>query len=301
MNLTLMHRTLLILAGMLLLPTPIALGAEAPGEFSVFARENLVAWCIVPFDASRRSPAERAAMLKRLGITRVAYDWRSEHVPTFEEEILQCKQHGLEFFAFWSWHEDLDPLIRKYGIKPQIWITAPSPPAGTRSERIEQAARQLEPLVEKTRALGLKLGLYNHGGWGGEPENLVAVCEHLRSHREADHVGIVYNFHHGHGHIGDFAESLGRMKPYLLCLNLNGMADPETVEGMTNKILPIGAGVHERRMMQIIQESGYDGPIGIIDHRPKLDAAQSLRENLRGLQALLKDLGDTQASATFDD
>src|SRR5688572_24366106 len=42
----------------------------------LFARENLVAWCIVPFDAKQRGPAERAEMLARIGVTRVAYDWR---------------------------------------------------------------------------------------------------------------------------------------------------------------------------------------------------------------------------------
>ena len=55
------------------------------------AQENLVAWCIVPFDAKDRGPAERAAMLKRLGLRRVAYDWRDKHVPTFEQEILEYK------------------------------------------------------------------------------------------------------------------------------------------------------------------------------------------------------------------
>ena len=43
--------------------------AAAP---DIFARKNLVAWCIVPFDGKERSPAERGAMLEELGITRVA-------------------------------------------------------------------------------------------------------------------------------------------------------------------------------------------------------------------------------------
>jgi len=30
----------------------------------VLARENLVAWCIVPFDAKKRGPEDRVAMLK---------------------------------------------------------------------------------------------------------------------------------------------------------------------------------------------------------------------------------------------
>ena len=33
---------------------------------TLFARTNLAAWCIVPFDAKKRGPEERAAMLERL-------------------------------------------------------------------------------------------------------------------------------------------------------------------------------------------------------------------------------------------
>ena len=45
--------------------------AEAADKTDVLRRENLVAWCIVPFDAKKRGPAERAAMLKarRTGAT----------------------------------------------------------------------------------------------------------------------------------------------------------------------------------------------------------------------------------------
>ena len=42
---------------------------------------------IVPYDASKRGPIERAKMLKRLESTKVAYEWRKEHVSSFEEEI----------------------------------------------------------------------------------------------------------------------------------------------------------------------------------------------------------------------
>ena len=254
----------------------------APG---VFAPDNLVAWCIVPFDAKKRGPAERAEMLNRLGIKRVAYDWRQEHVPTFEEEILQYQKHGLEYFAFWGVHEDAFRLFEKHGIHPQIWLTAPSPKGGTEEEKAEAAAKQLLPHVQRVKKLGCKLGLYNHGGWGGEPKNLAAICQWLRENADADHVGIVYNLHHGHGHIEDFAESLEQMRPYLLCLNLNGMND-----GANPKIVPLGQGQHELAMLRIIRDSGYRGPIGILDHRGDTDAEKSLRENLDGLQRLLSEL-----------
>lgn len=261
---------------------------------SVFAKNNLVAWCIVPFDASQRDATQRADMLKRLGIHKLAYDWRPQHVAHFEEEIVQMTEHGIEFFAFWSFHPQIATLARKHAITPQIWITAASPEAATQEQRVEAAAKLLLPLVEQTRELGLKLGLYNHGGWGGEPENLVAVTRWLRDNARADHVGIVYNFHHGHGHIGDFAEVLAAMKPYLLCLNLNGMnttGEP--------KILPIGAGQHELAMMEAIRQSGYAGPIGILDHRPELDAEESLRQNLEGMKKVLEQMGDEAALRTY--
>ena len=42
----------------------------------LFARDNLVAWCIVPFDAAKRNSADRVQMLRELGLSRCAYDWR---------------------------------------------------------------------------------------------------------------------------------------------------------------------------------------------------------------------------------
>lgn len=260
----------------------------------VFAKDNLVAWCIVPFDAAKRGPAERAEMLTRLGLKRVAYDWRGQHVPTFEQEILEYKKHGLEFFAFWGEHEEMFRLFGKHGIAPQVWKTLGSPKAGTQAEKVEAAGKAMLPLVRRTAELGCKLGLYNHGGWGGEPGNLVAVCRWLRENAGGAHVGIVYNFHHGHGHIDDFARVLELMKPYLHCLNLNGM-NP----GAKPKILALGKGGHEREMMETIRKSGYRGPIGILDHRGELDAEQSLRENLEGMRKILGQLGDEAALKTY--
>src|SRR5437899_2972158 len=49
-----------------------------------YGRDNLVAWCVVPFDARQRGPEERAAMLERLGFHHYAYVWRTKHLPTFD-------------------------------------------------------------------------------------------------------------------------------------------------------------------------------------------------------------------------
>ncbi len=249
-----------------------------------FDQDNLVAWCIVPFDAKKRSPAERSAMLKELGLKHCAYDWRQEHVGSFEEEIRQYQAHGINMFAFWGTHPEAFALFEKYQIHPQIWQTAPSPEGADDAAKVVASVQALSELARETQKRQLPLGLYNHGGWGGDPKNLVAVCEALRK-EGFEHVGIVYNFHHGHDHIQDWPESLALMQPYLLCLNINGMNSSGTP-----KILGIGKGEHDRSMLQTIRERGYQGRIGILNHREELDAREGLKENLDGLAAMKKTL-----------
>ena len=282
----------LCLLAVVLLAPPFAKPAAAETP-PLFERQNLVAWCIVPFDSVKRGPAERAEMVRQLGLTKVAYDWRKEHVPQFEQEILEYKKRGLEYFAFWGAHDDAFRLIEKYQLHPQIWITAPSP-AGTlpRDQQIKEASAKLLPMVERTRKLGCQLGLYNHGGWGGEPENLVAVCEYLRQHHGATHVGIVYNQHHGHSHVDRFTQAMAAMKPYLLCLNLNGLTRDGDKRGM--KIQPVGQGELDLPMLKIIAASGYRGPIGIIGHTND-DVELRLRDNLDGLDWLVPQLTGSPA------
>jgi hypothetical protein len=263
-------------------PAPPQDVVEAP-----FARENLVAWCIVPFDAQKRSPAARAEMVRKLGLSRVAYDWRAEHVPQFEPEIQEYQRNGIEFFAFWATHDEAFRLFAQYDLHPQIWQMVTDPAGKTDAEKLAAAVEQLRPLVEKTRSAGCQLGLYNHGGWGGEPTHMVAMCDALRKELQADHVGIVYNLHHGHGHIDDFAESIAAMQPYLLCLNLNGMTRGGDERGQ--KILPIGAGEEDLRLLRIIRDSNYRGPIGVIGHTQD-DVEQRLQDNLDGLDWLLPQL-----------
>lgn len=250
---------------------------------SIYSDDNLVAWCIVPFDARHRNPAERAEMLVELGIKKCAYDWREEHVASFEEEIRQYKKHNIEFFAFWSQHEQAFSLFEKYDLHPQIWQII-GDPGGDPATKAQRAAERLIGLAKRTQQMKCPLGLYNHMGWDGEPENMVAVCKQLRQ-MGFEHVGLVYNFHHGHDHVRRWPSALELMMPYLLCVNINGMND-----NSEPKILGLGKGKHERGMLQVLQNSEYRGPIGIIDHRPELDARESLLENLEGLRKIREEL-----------
>src|SRR5271154_5772593 len=75
--------------------------AVAEAATRLYARDNLIAWCIVPFDSKKRSPEERAAMLQKLGFKHFAYDWRGEHIPTFDAEVVALQRHGVALDAFW--------------------------------------------------------------------------------------------------------------------------------------------------------------------------------------------------------
>lgn len=114
-----------------LVATTFCVAAENPTPESrdVFRRSNLVAWCIVPFDAKKRGPEERAAMLEKIGIKRLAYDYRAEHVPTFDAEILALQKHKIELTAWWfpstlnADARNILDVLKRHDLKPQLWIT----------------------------------------------------------------------------------------------------------------------------------------------------------------------------------
>ncbi len=263
--------------------------AQAPAA-SPFDKSNLAAWCIVPFDAKKRSPEARAEMVARMGITKIAYDWRQEHVPEFEREILAYQKNGIEFFAFWGVHDEALRLFAHHGLHPQLWVMLREQ-GQTQDEKIKSAAVALLPILEKAQTIGSQVAIYNHGGWGGEPENMVAVCEHLKAQHAVENVGIVYNLHHGHSHLDRLPAAIELMKPWLLCFNLNGMDIDGDTKG--RKILPLGAGNQDVKVLRQIRASGYSGPIGILNHTNE-DAEGRLLDNLDGLNWILPQLDDAK-------
>ena len=291
------QRTRLPLLGFLVLAAATLLAgasrAADPPAVDLFARDNLVAWCIVPFDAKKRGPEERVAMLKRLGFKRFAYDWRGEHLPTFDQEVGLLKKEGIELTAVWfpaNLGDDARKLlavIEKHKVRPQLWVTMTGGGAAKSPEeqrqKVASHARTLRPLAEAAAKLGCSVALYNHGDWFGEPENQIAILDALH----LPNVGIVYNLHHGHDHLDRFPELLKKMKPHLLALNLNGMVKGGDSAG--KKILPLGQGDEDLRLLKVIAASGWRGPIGILGHTQD-DAEERLKDNLDGLAWLVKQL-----------
>ena len=279
----------------LMVGVAITVASLKANAYDLFARTNLVAWCIVPFDGKNRGPEERAAMLENLGFKLFAYDYRAKHIPEFDAEIAALKRHKIKLFAWWfpttlndEARRILDVLKRNQQ-HPQLWVMGSSEPVRDDAEqpaRVTSEATSLRAIAEAAAEIGCTVGLYNHGGWFGEPENQITIIEYLRT-QGITNVGIVYNLHHGHSQLDRFPALLQTMKPYLFALNLNGMTRNGDKEG--KKILPLGTGDLDLNLLRTIRDSGWRGPIGILNHTDE-DAEVRLRANLSGLDKLVAQL-----------
>jgi sugar phosphate isomerase/epimerase len=293
-----MNRRLAFAAMAAALAAGIALAARP----AVFAKKNLLAWCIVPFDSAQRGPVERARMLKRLGITMFVYDWRDKDIPTFDQEIDALQENGIKLQGFWL-TSGMEPekeknvatvldLLKRRKLKTEIWymLVLPRDFDGlSQDDKVARATKPVTYLANEAGRIGCSVGLYNHGGWFGEPENQLAILR--KSGRK--NVGLVYNFHHGREQMDRFPEFFPKIVPYLLAVNLNGMTKDAPM------ILTLGEGDRELEMLRIVKESGYRRPIGLLNHRTDQDAEVGLRNNMEGLQKLLRKLGDEEALKTY--
>ena len=278
-------------------------GGNNSSNPNLFNKDNLIAWCVVPFDSAERTPEERAQMLEDLGFKKFAYDWRLKHLPTFESEISELKKHQIELTSVWLWidtdsveifddaNKQLLEIVKRNNVKTDFWLGFSNKHFEGLSDeaKLEKAVASVSYIQNRAKELGCTVSLYNHGDWFGEPENQVRIIEKMG----AKDVGIVYNFHHAHTQIKEFPGLLQKMLPYLNTVNLNGMK----AEGP--KIMTLGAGNEEQKMLETLKSSGYNGSLGIICHIETEDAKVVLGRNIEGLKSLLETIGEREALSTY--
>jgi len=270
---------------------------------NIYDRQNLIAWCIVPFDSKNRGPVERAKMLNKLGFTKLAYDWREKHIQEFGQELDALKAHNITLQAFW-YHAGPNPendknlavildVLKKHGAKTQLWCMV----SGikdldkmSQQQKVEAVAKPVSYIADKAAEIGCSVGLYNHGGWYGVPENQLAVIDYLKK----SNIGIVYNFHHAEEDIERFPDFFPKILPHLMAVNLMGLK-----KGNPVKVVPIGEGDAESDMIRIVKASYYQGPVGIINEDTAPDAEAGLTMNVEGLKKILKIQGDKAALKTY--
>lgn len=269
----------------------------------LFSQKNLIAWCTIPYDSKKRNSEERAVMLKDLGFTSFAYDWRAQDLPNMETELGTLKKHGIRLKSVWFWvnggkndildeaNETILKTLEKTNTKTELRVSFP---AGyfegiPDEEKIQKAVKTLQYIHERASKIGCTIALYNHEDWFGEPANEVKIIEASG----LQNIGIVYNFHHGHKQMDYFDKILEVTKPYLTTVNLNGM------KGKEFEIRTIGEGDRELELLKKLKASGFNGSIGIIGHTENEDVKVVLQRNLNGLKRLLREMGETEALRTY--
>lgn len=290
--------------------------AEAPRQdikallngSSAFAKSNLHVWAYEEYDAVKRSPEERARLLKELGISKAGYICRNAaRVAEFEAYARAYRKEGIELIAVWTPVNTENPLeepqisvfldvVDRLKLRLQWWLTLEEKfndlPAAS---RVERAVARLRPLAMEANKRGCRLVIYGHGRtrWFTQSENQIAILERLKEAMPAAQLGIVYNFHQSHGQMDRLEKVFPRLKPHLVAVNLNGM------HSSGPQIATLGKGDREKEMIDIIFKSGWRGPVGIIGHNRSADAKQTLQANLDGLRSILKEIGDEPGLATF--
>ena len=254
-----------------------------------FANENIIPWCIVAFDALERSPQARMEMLKNQGFNKYAYDWRDNHLDEMADEIALARDYNIDISSVWLWlNADRDTvgnispanhrifeILESTDLKTTIWMSFSDNyfEGLDHNQSLAKAVEMTAYICEKANALDCDVGLYNHMGWFGEPKNQVEIIKTLPQHK----ISIVYNFHHGHHHINNFQEIAETMTPYLSVVNLNGMKEGGP------KILDIGKGDHEKEMIEVLVQEGFNGPWGILGHIEDEDIEKVMNRNYQGL------------------
>jgi hypothetical protein len=295
----------LIALAMVIFSTASVQGQKIKKNQDVFSRNNLIAWCIVPYDLSERGPVERAAMLKEIGITKLAYDWREKHIPTFDQELDVLKKNNIKLQGFWL-SEGPEPekdryldtilnLLKRHHAKTELWCMFGAVPGFdkmSQEEKVKAMSKPVAYVAQKLSEIGCTLGLYNHGGWFGEPENQLAIIDFLKM----PSIGIVYNFHHAEEQVDRFPIFFPRLIPHLYALNISGLL----IQGEIAKVVPVGQGDAELEMLRIVWKSSYRGPIGLINESTAPDAKDGLLLNMNGLKKILGELGDKAALKTYN-
>jgi hypothetical protein len=223
---------------------------------------------------------------------------------------------------------ELLEAFKRHGIKPDLWLarnmrlSGPTPlpakpvaewtneelnegfrrylnydptPPERRELRVHQEVEHLKPLVDLTASYGITVALYKHGGWIGVTDNMIAVIQQLKV-GGAENICMVYRFIHAHDEVDDtidFPAVWKGVQPYVRVVDITGVHAGRTA---VYPILYPSQGALELNMLKTIQNSGWEGTIGISAEKgagqsgEAGDSEINLRSNLIGLDWIADEL-----------
>ena len=123
-------------------------------------------------------------MLADLGIRRLAYDWRAEHIPTFDAEVAALAKRNIELTAWWfpsALNDEARAILAclaRHRLHPQLWVTLgtePEPDPARLATKIAGPPESLGPISAESANLGSMVVLSTHPRACGNPTNKPAA------------------------------------------------------------------------------------------------------------------------------
>ena len=227
------------------------------------------------------TPAEQAEVVKNIGFDGISYNGTQE----LTERLSAFDQAGLKIFGIYV-HASFDKppredkaladAIRKLkGRDTVVWLTVGRFSKGEDAD----AVRVVREVADMAATSGVRVAIYPHRG-----DHVETVEDAVRIAKQAErpNVGVTFNLCHElmAGNERRLEDVLRASASRLFMVTING-ADPGTKVEQTIKVLGEGQ-VDVLKLLKVLDEEGYRGPIGLQCYNVKGD----MRENLtRSMQA----------------
>jgi sugar phosphate isomerase/epimerase len=265
-------------------------GPAAPGLKNPF-----FALCHDTHDAKKRTLAEQAEMLKTLGYDGAAHLWL-DAVP---ERLKTLDAQGLKLCQIYV-RVSIDPkqpkfdprfgevckLLKGRDVKFGLLVGGgkPSDPAGD-----ERAVAILREIGDLAAGSNLRVAMYPHvGDWVEKTSDAVRVARKV----DRKNVGVMFNLCHWlkADDPARLQETLREAMPYLFVVTINGADAPP---GNWDRLIqPLGRGSYDvGRVLRLLHQTGYRGPIGLQCYGIPGDAAVHLKQSIEAWKKLSAEAG----------
>lgn len=236
-------------------------------------------------DERHSDAASQAAMLDALGFDGIGFSGFAQ-VP---EMLAELDPLGLEMFTVYI-NTDLETELQAHDManKERIraiegrnaiaWLTISSKTYALSSENGDaQAVNLIREMADVAAEVGMRIALYPHTGcWLETVEDAVRLVKKV----DRPNVGATFNLCHwlkvSKGQ--DLRETLEAATPYLFVVTING-ADPGDNWDKLIQTLDQGS-VDVGEVLAILDELGYEGPIGLQGYGIKGDVHENLKRSM---------------------